>query len=119
MKMCRSTPFANPQIDMTLHTIWKKIVYNELIYMGYEVSVFRKEKQEIDFIALKKEKEYLVQVAYSVAEDSTYEREMALFNTLDNSRRKILITTDPVDISTSTVQHITLQKFLEMEDLEN
>ena len=48
-----------------------------------------------------------------------YEREMALFNTLDNSRRKILITTDPVDISTSTVQHITLQKFLEMEDLEN
>lgn len=97
----------------------ENIVYNELIYMGYEVSVFRKEKQEIDFIALKKAKEYLVQVAYSVAEDSTYEREMALFNTLDNSRRKILITTDPVDISTSTVQHITLQKFLEMEDLEN
>lgn len=97
----------------------ENIVYNELIYMGYEVSVFRKEKQEIDFIALKEAKEYLVQVAYSVAEDSTYEREMALFNTLDNSRKKILITTDPVDISTSTVQHITLQKFLEMEDLEN
>lgn len=97
----------------------ENIVYNELIYMGYEVSVFRKEKREIDFIALKEAKEYLIQVAYSVAEDSTYEREMALFNTLDNSRRKILITTDPVDISTSTVQHITLQKFLEMEDLEN
>lgn len=97
----------------------ENIVYNELIYMGYEVSVFRKEKREIDFIALKEAKEYLVQVAYSVAEDSTYEREMALFNTLDNSRKKILITTDPVDISTSTVQHITLQKFLEMEDLEN
>lgn len=97
----------------------ENIVYNELIYMGYEVSVFRKEKREIDFIALKEAKEYLVQVAYSVAEDSTYEREMALFNTLDNSRKKILITTDPVDISTSTVQHITLQKFLKMEDLEN
>lgn len=97
----------------------ENIVYNELIYMGYEVSVFRKEKREIDFIALKEAKEYLIQVAYSVAEDSTYEREMALFNTLDNSRRKILITTDPVDISTSTVQHITLQKFLEMENLEN
>ncbi len=97
----------------------ENIVYNELIYMGYEVSVFKQDNREIDFIARKDLKEYLVQVAYSVAEDSTYEREMALFNVLDNSRKKILITTDPIDISTSTVNHINLQRFLQMEDLDN
>ena len=96
----------------------ENIVYNELIYMGYEVSVFKKGNREIDFIAVKGTKEYLVQVAYSVAEESTYEREMALFNILDNSRKKILITTDQVDLSTSTVRHITLSEFLRMDNLE-
>ena len=96
----------------------ENIVYNELIYMGYEIHVFNKDNREIDFLARKGGKEYLIQVAYSVAEESTYKREMALFNVLDQSRRKILITTDSVDFSTSTVQHISLQDFLKKENLD-
>lgn len=96
----------------------ENIVYNELIYMGYEIHVFNKDNREIDFLARKGGKEYLIQVAYSVAEESTYKREMALFNVLDQSRKKILITTDSVDFSTSTVQHISLQDFLKKENLD-
>lgn len=96
----------------------ENIVFNELIYMGYEVSVFTKGNQEIDFLANKSGKEYLIQVAYSVAEESTYDRVFALFNTLDQSRKKILITHDGVDYSTSTVEHISLPRFLTMESLE-
>lgn len=96
----------------------ENIVYNELIYMGYEVAVFTKGNQEIDFLATGNGKEYLIQVAYSVAEDSTYDREFALFNKLDQSRRKILITNDAVDYSTSTVEHIALPEFLMMNSLE-
>ena len=96
----------------------ENIVYNELIYMGYEVTVFTKGNQEIDFLATGNGKEYLIQVAYSVAEDSTYDREFALFNKLDQSRRKILITNDAVDYSTSTVEHIALPEFLMMNSLE-
>ena len=87
--------------------------------MGYEVSVFTKDNREIDFLSQKDGKEYLVQVAYSVAEESTYEREFALFNVLDQRRKKILITNDDFDYSTSTVQHIKLPQFLQMNSLDD
>ena len=48
---------------------------NELIYMGYNLRVYRDGSQEIDFVAHKGNKQYYVQVAYSVAEDKAYERE--------------------------------------------
>ncbi len=95
----------------------ENVVYNELVYMGYELSVFRMNAQEIDFMATKNGKSYLVQVAYSIADEGTYAREFALFNKLDQTYRKIIITTDEVDYSTSTVKHIALKDFLEMEEL--
>ena len=107
----------NGRYDLT-HNM-ENVVYNELIYMGYEASVFTKDSLEIDFLARKNGKEYLVQVAYSVVEDKTYEREFALFNVLDQSRKKILITNDDIDYSTSTVKHIPLSKFLGMTDLDD
>ena len=96
----------------------ENVVYNELVYMGYDLSVYRKDAQEIDFYAAKNGKNYLIQVAYSIAEEDTYNREFALFNKMDQSIRKIIITNDDVDYSTSTVQHIQLKDFLKMNDLE-
>ena len=106
----------NNRFDIT-HNL-ENVVYNELIYMGYSLTVFNINGKEIDFLATKNGKEYFVQVAYSIAENSTYEREFAPFNITDNSRKKIIITTDEIDYSTSTVQHIKLEDFLFMEDLE-
>lgn len=97
----------------------ENIIYNELIFMGYKLSVYRKDDKEIDFVCEKNAKEYLVQVAYSIVEDKTYEREFALFNELDQSRKKIIITNDDIDFSTSTVTHISLNKFLMMKDLDD
>lgn len=107
----------NNRFDIT-HNL-ENVVYNELIYMGYSLTVFNINGKEIDFLAAKNGKEYFVQVAYSIAENSTYEREFAPFNMTDNSRKKIIITNDEIDYSTSTVQHIKLKDFLFMEDLEN
>lgn len=107
----------NNRFDIT-HNL-ENVVYNELIYMGYSLTVFNINGKEIDFLATKNGKEYFVQVAYSIAENSTYEREFAPFNMTDNSRKKIIITNDEIDYSTSTVQHIKLEDFLFMEDLES
>lgn len=107
----------NNRFDIT-HNL-ENVVYNELIYMGYSLTVFNINGKEIDFLAAKNGKEYFVQVAYSIAENSTYEREFAPFNMTDNSRKKIIITNDEIDYSTSTVQHIKLEDFLFMEDLES
>jgi hypothetical protein len=58
-----------------------------------------------------------VQVAYSVTEDKAYEREFSAFNGIDNSVKKIVITNDENDYSTSTVYHYKLRDFLFMEEL--
>ena len=66
---------------------------------------------------MKDNKQYLVQVAYSIAEDKTYEREFSAFAELDNSMKKIIITNDDIDYSTSTVYHYRLKDFLKMDEL--
>ena len=95
----------------------ENVVLNELLYMGYEISAYSHKGKEIDFRAVKGGKVYMVQVAYSVAEDKAYTREFAAFREMDNSMKKILITNDGVDYSTSTVYHYKLKDFLMMDDL--
>lgn len=106
---------ANNRFDLT-HNL-ENIVYNELLYMGYSVFVYDNRGREIDFMANKDGKKYFVQVAYSVVDEKTYEREFLAFNSLTQIDKKIIITCDDIDFSTSNVQHIKLKDFLQMEDL--
>ena len=94
----------------------ENIVYLELLYRNYQVKMYDNAGKEIDFIASKAGKEYLIQVAHSVIDDKAYQREFNAFNGLDNARQKILITNDDMDYSTSTVRHMRLIDFLEMKD---
>jgi len=103
------------RFDLT-HNL-ENIILNELIYMGYEITVYQNKGREIDFRAVRNGKIYLVQVAYSVAEDKTYEREFSAFADIDNTVKKIIITNDDLDYSTSTVYHYRLRDFLMMENL--
>lgn len=95
----------------------ENIVYNELLYMGYSLKVFNNNGKEIDFIATKENKTYLIQVAYSVVDKKAYDREFSAFASLDNTNQKIIITNDEIDFSTSTVRHIQFKDFLLIEDL--
>ena len=95
----------------------ENIVFNELLFRGYEISVYNNKGREIDFFAVKVQKQYLVQAAYSVAEDKAYEREFSAFADIDNTIKKIIITNDDFDYSTSTVYHYRLKDFLLMDEL--
>ena len=103
------------RFDLT-HNL-ENIVLNELLFMGYEVTVYDNKGKEIDFRAEKDGKIFLVQVAYSVAEEKAYTREFVAFANIDNSVKKILITNDDIDYSTSTVHHYILKDFLMMDEL--
>lgn len=105
----------NKRYDIT-HNL-ENIVFNELMYMGYKISVYDNNGREIDFLAEKGNYRYYIQVAYSVAEDSAYQREMSAFNGLSQLDSKILITNDDIDYSTSNVKHIKLKDFLLLESL--
>ncbi len=85
--------------------------------MGYQVYVYDNNGKEIDFLAFKDSKQYYIQVAYSIAEEKTYEREFNAFKNIDNLSQKIIITNDDFDYSTSTVKHIKLKDFLVMKTL--
>ncbi len=93
-------------------------VYNELLYMGYQLHIFSSGRGEIDFLAQKGNRKYYIQVAYSVADDKAYQREFRAFANLDPLSQKILITTDELDYSTSIVRHIRFRDFLAMQNLE-
>ena len=110
-----SIRLSGNRYDLT-HNL-ENIVLNELIYMGYEVSVYNNKGREVDFRAVRGGKIFLVQVAYSVAEDKAYEREFSAFSGIDNTMKKIIITNDDVDYSTSTVYHYKLKDFLWMDEL--
>ena len=97
----------------------ENVVYNELVYMGYNIYVYNNNGKEIDFLASIGNKKYYIQVAYSVAEEKAYTREFEAFKGIDNLSQKILITNDELDYSTSTVKHIKLKDFLIMNSLEN
>lgn len=105
----------NNRYDLTHN--FENIVFNELIYMGYNLQVYSDDKHEIDFVANKGNKQYYIQVAYSVAEEKAYEREFGAFAKLDNSSQKIVITNDDIDYSTSTVRHIKFKDFVLMNEL--
>ena len=103
------------RFDLT-HNL-ENIVLNELLFMGYEVTVYDNKGKEIDFRAEKEGKVFLIQVAYSVAEEKAYNREFAAFGNIDNTMKKILITNDDIDYSTSNVYHYRLKDFLMMDQL--
>ena len=68
----------------------ENIVYNELIYIGYDLSVYNDDNKEVDFLAQKDGKKYYIQVAYSLEDEKTYNREFIPFANLDNTNKKII-----------------------------
>ena len=57
--------------------------------MGYELFLYDNNGKEIDFLAIKGGKEYLI--AYSVADNKAYKREIGAFASLDNTGQKCLL----------------------------
>lgn len=105
---------SDKRYDMT-HNL-ENVVFNELLYRDYSLTLFDNNGKEIDFLAEKNGKKYYIQVAYSVAEEKAYEREFGAFNNISQLDRKIIITNDEIDYSTSNVEHISLKDFLLLDE---
>ena len=52
-----------------------------------------------------------------IPEEKAYDREFSAFAGIDNTMKKIIITNDDIDYSTSTVYHYKLRDFLLMDEL--
>jgi predicted AAA+ superfamily ATPase len=93
--------------------ILENLVYNQLLYLGYDVKVGVLWDKEIDFVITKwKEKKY-IQVCYSLAEEKTREREFWNLLAIEDNFEKIVISTDEVwNFNYKGIKYINIVEFL-------
>lgn len=83
----------------------ENIVYNELIYRGYNVSIGNNNGKEIDFVATKHNLIEYYQVAYSLQNEETEEREFGAYKNIDDNYPKYVISIDTLDYSQNGIIH--------------
>jgi len=74
--------------------IIENLVYNELLFKGYQVQVGVIGTQEIDFIAQKNTEKWYIQVALALTEEKTLEREFGNLLKIQDNYRKTVVTLD-------------------------
>lgn len=93
----------------------ENIVYNHLLYKGYEVKVGIQGTQEIDFICEKEQEKLYIQVALRLDSEKTVEREYGNLLKIQDNYPKIVISEDEFSGNTyEGIQHYTIRKFLMM-----
>ena len=83
----------------------ENIVYNELIYRGYNVSIGNNNGKEIDFVATKHNLIEYYQVTYSLQNEETEEREFGAYKNIEDNYPKYVISTDTLDYSQNGIIH--------------
>lgn len=90
----------------------ENIVYNDLIFKGYEVYIGKTKKGEVDFVVTRDKDVKYIQVCYSLADKETREREFGAYNGIDDSYPKYVISLDDEDYSRDGIKHINIFDFL-------
>ena len=83
----------------------ENIVYNELIYRGYDVKIGSLDNGEIDFIALKDGNKEYYQVCYILSDENVINREFNAYNNIDDNYPKYVISMDKIDLSRNGIIH--------------
>ena len=91
----------------------ENIVYNELIYRGYDVKIGNLENGEIDFIALKDGNKEYYQVCFQIGDDEKInEREFGIYKKIEDNYPKYVNSTDKFDLSQDGIIHKNIIDFL-------
>ena len=79
--------------------ILENIIYLELIRRNYKVYIGKINNVEIDFIAIKNEEKTYIQVAESLLNEETRQRELKSLKMIDDNYRKIILTMDETNLT--------------------
>lgn len=93
--------------------ILENVVYNHLLYKGYKVYVGKLDVFEIDFIAEKEGEKHYYQVALTINDAATLEREFGNLMKINDNYPKTVITYDSFRGNTyQGIETLSLQEFL-------
>jgi len=93
--------------------IMENIVYNHLVFKGYKVQVGALGNKEVDFIAEKQGEKMYIQVALSINNPSTLDREFGNLQQIKDNYPKLVITLDGFDGNTlEGIETLSLRAFL-------
>jgi uncharacterized protein len=93
--------------------ILENVVYNHLLFKGYKVKVGVLGNEEIDFVCQKDGETTYFQVALSINETKTMEREFGNLQKINDNYPKTVITMDKFDGNTfDGIQQMDLRSFL-------
>lgn len=90
----------------------ENLIYNELIYRGYEIKIGKTYKGEIDFVVIKNNTKCFIQVAYLLSDESIIKREFSAFSSIKDSAPKYVFSLDQFDMSQDGIKHINIEDFL-------
>ncbi len=90
----------------------ENIVYNELVYRGYDVKIGNLDNGEIDFIALKNGNKEYYQVCYYLADEFIINREFKVYDNIKDNYPKYVISMDKFDMSTNGIIHMNIIDWL-------
>lgn len=83
----------------------ENIVFNELLYRGYEVNIGNNNGKEIDFVATKYNQKEYYQVCYYLSDEHVVEREFGAYSDINDNYPKYVISMDELDFSQNGIIH--------------
>ena len=84
----------------------ENIVFNELLYRGYDIKIGTLENGEIDFIAIKDGNKEYYQVCYQIGDnDNVREREFGAYKNIADNYPKYVLSLDEFDLSENGIIH--------------
>jgi len=92
--------------------ILENIVYLELLRRGYTVSIGKVDEKEIDFIAMKGGNKVYYQVAASVLEPATFEREITPLKKVNDHYPKVILSMDELPMGEDGINQVNIVDFL-------
>ena len=90
----------------------ENLVYNELLYRGYDVKIGKTYKGEIDFVAMKDGKKCFIQVAYLLSSDDVIEREFGAYDSVRDPSPKYVLSLDEYDMSKDGIIYFNIEEWL-------
>lgn len=102
----------NTGFKLEMGALLENVVFNELLFRGYEVYVGKTRNGEIDFIATKDNKKEYYQVAYYLYDEQVIEREFGAFQSVPDNYPKFVLSFDKMDFSREGIIHKNILTFL-------